>query len=206
MPISAIPIRSPRTKGRRSWNKPDDGSPQASLHRLDALRRRRYRCSSGGRNMKNGLYSIHLHMLDGLKGRDSGVLILRDGVLLGGGPYFWSRGVYTERQFEQRPFETRDLEGRACHQPAHAVCGWLRPAAVRRSGGNERLLRDVQRRHGRGVRHRAGRRPSQPRFSCEPEAARRVLKTRVLKTLVLKRLGELLTEACREADNPIRLG
>lgn len=45
--------------------------------------------------MKNGLYSIHIHMLDGVKGRDSGVLILRDGVLLGGGPYFWSRGSYT---------------------------------------------------------------------------------------------------------------
>ena len=45
--------------------------------------------------MKNGLYSIHVHMLDGVKGRDSGVLILRDGVLLGGGPYFWSRGSYT---------------------------------------------------------------------------------------------------------------
>src|SRR3954463_12531552 len=85
-------------KAGEAGTKPDDGSPQASLHRLDALRRRRYRCSSGGRNMKNGLYSIHLHMLDGLKGRDSGVLILRDGVLLGGGPYFWSRGVYTERQ------------------------------------------------------------------------------------------------------------
>ncbi|MGY8705090.1 GrlR family regulatory protein [Bradyrhizobium sp. 18BD] len=47
--------------------------------------------------MKNGLYSIHIHMLDGVKGRDSGVLILRDGVLLGGGPYFWSRGTYVVR-------------------------------------------------------------------------------------------------------------
>ncbi|MEK9280355.1 MULTISPECIES: GrlR family regulatory protein [unclassified Bradyrhizobium] len=45
--------------------------------------------------MKNGLYSIHIHMLDGVKGRDSGILVLRDGVLLGGGPYFWSRGSYT---------------------------------------------------------------------------------------------------------------
>ena len=44
--------------------------------------------------MKNGLYSIHIHMLDGVRGRDSGVLILRDGLLLGGGPYFWSRGTY----------------------------------------------------------------------------------------------------------------
>lgn len=45
--------------------------------------------------MKNGLYSIHMNMLDGVKGRDSGVLILRDGVLLGGGPHFWSIGSYT---------------------------------------------------------------------------------------------------------------
>jgi hypothetical protein len=51
--------------------------------------------STVGRIMKNGLYSIHIHMLDGVRGRDSGVLILRDGVLLGGGPYFWSRGSYT---------------------------------------------------------------------------------------------------------------
>jgi len=45
--------------------------------------------------MKNGLYSIHIHMLDGVRGRDSGVLILRNGVLLGGGPFFWSVGSYT---------------------------------------------------------------------------------------------------------------
>jgi hypothetical protein len=45
--------------------------------------------------MKNGLYSVHIHMLDGVKGRDSGILILRDGVFLGGGPYFWSVGSYT---------------------------------------------------------------------------------------------------------------
>ena len=45
--------------------------------------------------MKNGLYSIHIHMLDGVKGRDSGALILHDGELLGGGPYFWSIGSYS---------------------------------------------------------------------------------------------------------------
>jgi hypothetical protein len=43
--------------------------------------------------MKNELYSIHIHMLDGIKGRDSGVLILHNGEL-GGGPYFWSTGTY----------------------------------------------------------------------------------------------------------------
>lgn len=45
--------------------------------------------------MKNGLYSVHIQMLDGVKGRDNGVLILRDGTFLGGGPYFWSTGAYT---------------------------------------------------------------------------------------------------------------
>jgi hypothetical protein len=44
--------------------------------------------------MRNGLYSIHINMLDGVKGRDSGVIILRDGKLIGGGPYFWSSGSY----------------------------------------------------------------------------------------------------------------
>jgi hypothetical protein len=46
-------------------------------------------------SMKNGLYSVHIHMLDGVKGRDSGILVLRNGVLIGGGPYFWSTGSYT---------------------------------------------------------------------------------------------------------------
>ena len=36
--------------------------------------------------MRNGLYSIHIQMLDGVKGRDSGMIILHDGQLLGGGP------------------------------------------------------------------------------------------------------------------------
>ena len=45
--------------------------------------------------MKNGLYSIHIHMLDGVRGRDSGVIILRDGKLISGGPFFWSVGSFT---------------------------------------------------------------------------------------------------------------
>ena len=45
--------------------------------------------------MKNGLYSFHMRMLDGVMGRDSGILILRDGNFLGGGPCFWSVGSYT---------------------------------------------------------------------------------------------------------------
>jgi hypothetical protein len=34
-------------------------------------------------------------MLDGVRGRDSGIIILHDGKFLGGGPYFWSTGSYT---------------------------------------------------------------------------------------------------------------
>ena len=45
--------------------------------------------------MKNGLYSVHINTVDGVKGRDSGIFVLRDGVLFGGGPYFWSTGSYT---------------------------------------------------------------------------------------------------------------
>jgi hypothetical protein len=45
--------------------------------------------------MKNGLYSVHMYFLDGVRGRDSGVLMLRDGHFLGGGPYFWSAGSYS---------------------------------------------------------------------------------------------------------------
>jgi hypothetical protein len=44
--------------------------------------------------MRNGLYSIHIRMLDGVRGRANGVIILRDGRLLGGDPYFWSVGHY----------------------------------------------------------------------------------------------------------------
>ena len=45
--------------------------------------------------MKNGLYSAHIQMLDGVKGRASGVIVIRDGLILGGDPYFWSTGNYT---------------------------------------------------------------------------------------------------------------
>jgi T3SS negative regulator,GrlR len=45
--------------------------------------------------MKNGLYSVHIQMGDGVRGRASGVIVLRDGAILGGDPYFWSVGSYT---------------------------------------------------------------------------------------------------------------
>jgi hypothetical protein len=40
---------------------------------------------------------MHIRMLDGVKGHDAGIMILRDGQLLAGGPYFWSVGRYSVR-------------------------------------------------------------------------------------------------------------
>jgi hypothetical protein len=59
---------------------------------------RYYRDRTGGVKMRNGLYSVHLRMGDGVKGRASGVIVLRDGKILGGDPYFWSVGTYTFRE------------------------------------------------------------------------------------------------------------
>jgi hypothetical protein len=73
------------------------GLQRTAMAPLDAHRRGLYRLArrDAVSSMKNGLYSIHIHMLDGVKGRDSGILVLRDGVLIGGGPYFWSVGTYS---------------------------------------------------------------------------------------------------------------
>jgi hypothetical protein len=45
--------------------------------------------------MRNGLYSVHTSLLDGVKGRSSGIIIIRDGTILAGDPHFWSVGSYT---------------------------------------------------------------------------------------------------------------
>jgi hypothetical protein len=45
--------------------------------------------------VKNGFYSLHIWTLDGDEGPASGMIFLRDGLLLGGDPYFWSIGSYT---------------------------------------------------------------------------------------------------------------
>jgi len=45
--------------------------------------------------MRDGLYSIHIRMLDGVRGRANGVIILRGGRLLGGDAYFWTVGDYS---------------------------------------------------------------------------------------------------------------
>ena len=45
--------------------------------------------------MKNGLYSIHVNLLDGRSGKGSGVIVFRDGKILGGDAYLFYTGTYS---------------------------------------------------------------------------------------------------------------
>jgi len=45
--------------------------------------------------MKNGLYWIHVNLLDGRSGKGSGVILFRDGQILGGDAYLFYTGSYT---------------------------------------------------------------------------------------------------------------
>jgi hypothetical protein len=45
--------------------------------------------------MRNGLYSIHVTLLDGRVGKGSGVILFRDGQILGGDAYLYYTGSYT---------------------------------------------------------------------------------------------------------------
>src|SRR5947209_15522631 len=45
--------------------------------------------------MKNGLYSIHVTLQDGRVGKGSGVIMFRDGKIVGGDAYLFYTGTYT---------------------------------------------------------------------------------------------------------------
>src|SRR5580692_10325393 len=47
--------------------------------------------------MKNGLYSIHVSLQDGRVGKGSGVVMFRDGKILGGDAYLFYTGTYTAK-------------------------------------------------------------------------------------------------------------
>jgi hypothetical protein len=47
--------------------------------------------------MKNGLYSIHVSLQDGRSGKGSGVVMFRDGKILGGDAYLFYVGTYTTK-------------------------------------------------------------------------------------------------------------
>jgi hypothetical protein len=50
-----------------------------------------------GHIMKNGLYSIHVSLQDGRTGKGSGVIMFRDGKILGGDAYLFYTGTYTAK-------------------------------------------------------------------------------------------------------------
>ena len=45
--------------------------------------------------MKNGLYSIHVSLQDGRVGKGSGVIVFRDGKIVGGDAYLFYTGTYS---------------------------------------------------------------------------------------------------------------
>jgi hypothetical protein len=47
--------------------------------------------------MKSGLYSIHVSLQDGRSGKGSGVVMFRDGKILGGDAYLFYVGTYTTK-------------------------------------------------------------------------------------------------------------
>ena len=51
--------------------------------------------SVGERGIVNGLYSIHIRLLDGVDGGLTGVMLLNDGRILGGDACFYYLGAYT---------------------------------------------------------------------------------------------------------------
>jgi hypothetical protein len=51
--------------------------------------------SAGEGGIKNGLYSIHIRMLDGIDGGNTGVMVLRDGRIHGGDAFFNYFGSYS---------------------------------------------------------------------------------------------------------------
>ena len=50
---------------------------------------------TGKDGIKNGLYSLHTRMLDGIDGGNTGVIVLHDGKLRGGDAFFGYMGAYT---------------------------------------------------------------------------------------------------------------
>jgi hypothetical protein len=51
--------------------------------------------SVGQGGIRNGLYSLHIRMLDGIDGGNTGVMVLHDGKMRGGDAFFHYMGAYT---------------------------------------------------------------------------------------------------------------
>ena len=95
---------------------------------------------SAGQGIANGLYSIHIRMLDGIDGGNTGVVLLRDGAMRGGDAYFDYQGTYASSEAANGRASLINHE----HTPSEGAT-----VAVRRLRGRHRLFRYLQR-TGRG--------------------------------------------------------
>ena len=113
--------------------------------------------------MKNGLYSIHVSLQDGRSGKGSGVIMFRDGKILGGDAYLFYTGSYTVKG---DTFKGEVLVQRHTSSPdANPLFGGPTPVGIGVSG----TFTDTARRHERNGAGRQG----QPDFQGDPAQARR---------------------------------
>jgi len=83
--------------------------------------------------MKNGLYSIHVTLQDGRSGKGSGVVMFRDGKILGGDAYLFYVGSYTAKG--DNTFKGEVLVQRHTSSPdANPLFGGPSPVGVGVSG------------------------------------------------------------------------
>ena len=96
----------------------------------------------GEDGISNGLYSIHLKVLDGMAGGLTGVVLLNNGRIFGGDAFFYYLGSYSS---SQRPMERPD--GQSGTHP-----GARRRPGIRRTRDRDRIFRNMRcaRRHPRG--------------------------------------------------------
>ena len=83
----------------------------------------------------NGLYSIHIRMLDGVDGGLTGVMLLNDGRILGGDASFYYLGTYTS--------ENGRWKGQILNQEHTPAIG--ENPDLRRPRGRHRLFRHLRR-------------------------------------------------------------
>jgi hypothetical protein len=85
-----------------------------------------------GRVMKNGLYSIHVSLQDSRTGKGSGVIVFRDGKILGGDAYLFYTGSYT---WKGNTFKGEVLVQRHTSSPdANPLLGGPSPVGIGVSG------------------------------------------------------------------------
>jgi hypothetical protein len=83
--------------------------------------------------MKNGLYSIHVSLQDGRIGKGSGVVVFRDGKIVGGDAYLYYIGTYTVK--DDNTFKGEVLVQRQTSSPdAHPLFGAPNPVGIGVSG------------------------------------------------------------------------